>query len=98
MARARKDNVHRLEFLHRDRGYRFADRDPQLEELCRLIYASEMSVNQIVEAVAKATRGAYRVSPSTIGNWLAGKVKRPQNFTLTWVGFALGYERKWVKF
>ena len=89
--------VHRLEFVHRDRGYRFQDRDPAMEELCSLIHASEMDVKAIVSAVSRATGGAYTVSNSTIYNWLNGQTKRPQSFTMNWVGYALGYERKWTK-
>lgn len=88
---------HNLVYLYRDRGYRFGDRDPQLEQLCQLIYASEMSVRDISLSVSKSTRGAYAVSESTVANWLNGKTKRPQNFTMTWVAYALGYERQWVK-
>jgi hypothetical protein len=84
-------------YLNRDRGYRFQDRDPAMEELCDLIDKSGMSIPQIVEETYKATKGVYAVSPSTIANWLGGKTIRPQNFTMTWVGFALGYQRKWTR-
>lgn len=95
--RALTGKVHKLQFLHRDRGYRFQDRDPQMEQLCSLIHASELSIEDIVKVVVGATGGAYRVSPTTIYNWLNGKTKRPQSFTMNWVGYALGYERKWTK-
>jgi hypothetical protein len=97
MAKAKVTNVHRLEFLHRDRGYRFQDRDPQMIELCDLIDKSGMSVSQIIQTVVKATGGAYRVGRSTIDNWLNGKTRRPQNMTLSWVAYAIGYERRWIK-
>lgn len=90
-------NVHRLEFATRDTGYRWQDRDPAMEELCSLIDASNMSVEAIVRKVAIATGGAYRVGGSTIYNWLNGKTKRPQSYTMNWVGYALGYERKWTR-
>lgn len=89
--------IHRLQFLHRDRGYRFQDRDPAMEQLCDLIHQSEMSIDDIVKVVSGATGGAYRVSPTTIYNWLNGKTKRPQSYTMGWVGYALGYERKWTR-
>lgn len=92
-----RPKTHNLVYLHRDRGYRFGERDPQLEHLCQLIYASEMSTRDISQSVSKSTGGAYTVSESTMTNWLNGKTKRPQNFTMTWVAFALGYERRWVK-
>jgi IS30 family transposase len=90
-------NVHKLQFLHRDRGYRFSERDPAMIELCSLIHDSELSVEAIVQIVSGATGGAYNVGSSTIYNWLNGKTRRPQSFTMNWVGFALGYERKWTK-
>jgi|SRR5215467_7925891 len=93
----KRPKAHNLAYLHRDRGYRFEDRDPKMIELCDLIYASELSVYEICNAVSKATSGAYRVSDSCVGNWLNGKTKRPQSYTMDWVGFALGYERKWTK-
>ena len=89
--------AHNLVYLNRDRGYRFVDRDPQMVELCGLISMSEMSVGEIIERIYEATGGAYSVSKSTINSWLNGKVNRPQNFGMTWVAFALGYERKWTK-
>lgn len=89
--------VHRLRFIERDRGYRFQDRDPAMEELCALIHQSEMSVYDICKGVGRATGGAYSVAHGTITNWLNGKTRRPSNHTLTWVGYALGYERKWRK-
>jgi hypothetical protein len=90
-----KATVHKLQFLERDRGYRFTDRDPAMEELCSLIHESELSVADITKEVSEATGGAYNVGHSTIQNWLSGKTRRPHNYTMTWVGFALGYERKW---
>jgi hypothetical protein len=88
---------HNLAYLHRDRGYRFEDRDPAMIELCDLIHKSELSVLDITRVVSRATGGAYNVAHTTIGNWLNGKTKRPQSYTMNWVGFALGYERKWKR-
>lgn len=82
--------------LRRDKGYRFKDRDPAMEELCDLIHKSGFTVARIVAEVNKATAGAYNISPSTINNWLSGKTRRPQNLTMSWVGFAIGYERRWA--
>lgn len=94
---AKTAKTHNLAYLHRDRGYRFQDRDPAMVELCNIIYASELPIHQICNAVSKATAGSYRVSESTIANWLNGKTRRPQNLTLSWVGYALGYRREWTK-
>ena len=89
--------VHKLQYLHRDRGYRFAERDPAMIELCNIIHQSEMSVPDIQAAVYKATGGAFTIGNNTIYHWLNGKTKRPSNHTLTWVGYALGYTREWTR-
>jgi IS30 family transposase len=98
MAKTRpKTKAHNLVFLNRDRGYRFRDRDPQMVELCSLIHDSEMDVMEICREVYRVSRGVYSIGNSTIYNWLNGKTRRPQNMTLNWVAFAIGYERKWTK-
>jgi hypothetical protein len=43
------------------------------------------------------SHGQVRTAHGTVDNWLSGKTRRPQNFTLTWVGYALGYVREWKK-
>lgn len=89
--------VHRLKFIERDRGYRWNDRDPAMTELCALIHDSELSIYDICKEVNRVSGGAYNIAHGTIDNWLKGKTRRPTNYTLTWVGYALGYERKWRK-
>lgn len=95
MPKTATTNVHRLDHLHRDRGYRFRDRDPDMEELCDLIEKSGLSVGDIIERVLDQSSNRVSISYTTISNWLSGKTRRPQNFTMTWVARALGYERKW---
>jgi hypothetical protein len=90
-------NVHRLELVNRNQAYRFSEQDPAMVELCSLIDASELSITEIVRRVSRASGGAYNIGSSTIYNWLNGKTKRPQSYTMNWAGFALGYERKWTK-
>lgn len=85
-----------LEHLNRDRGYRFVDRDPILEEITTMITDSGLSVSDIIGRIEEISDTAT-VSYSTIANWLSGKTKRPQNYTVTWVALALGYERRFVK-
>jgi len=81
----------------RDKSYRWVDRDPDLEEICNLITESGRSHYNISQQISKETGGAFSVSPATMDRWMDGKVRRPQNFTISWVSFALGYERRWVK-
>jgi len=86
-----------LAHLRRDRGYRFTDRDPDMEWLCDIIEKSGLHVDEITQRILDVSNKSITISPSTINNWLNGKTRRPQNFTLTWVAHALGYERQWVK-
>ena len=87
---------HNLVHLHRDRGYRFTDRDPDLEFICDVIQKSELSVGDILERVLDVSNNSVHLSYTCVNNWLSGKTRRPQNFTLTWVAFALGLERTWI--
>lgn len=91
----RKPKPHNLVYLHRDRGYRFVERDPDLDWIANAIDKSGMSVGDIIEAVLDASNGEVHISYATVYNWLSGKTRRPQNFTLTWVAYALGWERTW---
>ena len=78
------------------RNYRWTDQhDPVLREVTDLIVQSGLSVGDIIEKVLDA-HGPH-LAYATIDNWLTGKTRRPQNFTITWVTFALGYERRFVK-
>lgn len=90
------DNTHNLGHLDRDRGYRFTDRDPVLEEVTTMITDSGLSISDIIERIEQLS-DTVTVSYSTIANWLSGKTKRPQNYTVTWVAHALGYRRAWQR-
>ena len=92
-----KNNVHKLQFVNRDRGYRFEDRDPDMEYLCDIIHREEISVGDLIKKVLDASDNQVSISYTTISNWLSGKTRRPQNWTLRWVAYALGYERSWNK-
>ena len=89
--------IHRLNLATRNKAYRWSEQDGAMAELCHLIDDSELSIAEICERVAQATKGQYKISASTISNWMSGKTRRPQNYTLTWVGYALGYTRRWEK-
>jgi transcriptional regulator with XRE-family HTH domain len=92
----RAPTARNLAHVTRDRGYRFVDRDPVLDEVARMIIDSGLSVSEIIERI-EAISDTATVSYSTIANWLSGKTKRPQNYTVTWVALALGYTRTWSK-
>jgi len=97
MLQAKSPSPNNLVHLHRDRGYRWEDRDPDMEWLCDMIDKSGLSIGDIIERVLDVSNNSVSVSYSTISNWLSGKTRRPQNYTLTWVAHAIGYERKWVE-
>ncbi len=86
-----------LVHLNRDRGYRFKERDPVLEEITKMITDSELEIGEIIEKVLDISDNQVHLSYSTIANWQSGKTRRPQNFTVVWVAAALGYKRVWQK-
>ena len=71
--------------LHRDRGYRFQDRDPVLEEVTRLITDSGLSLYAISQHA--------NISTSTLVKWCGGITKHPYNDRIDAVLTALGYRR-----
>jgi len=80
--------------------YRFKDEDevdPDLRYICDHIIASGLSPSEIVDDIEQMTDGRVRINFMTIFKWLEGKTKRPQNRNLTWVGRALGLERRWMR-
>lgn len=89
--------ANKLVYLHRDRGYRFVDRDPDMEWICNVIEKSGLSIGDVIERVLDVSNNQVNVSYGTIANWLNGTTYRPQNFTLTWVSHAMGYRREWTK-
>lgn len=70
------------------------DPDPFVEKVAALISQSKMTDSAIADAVG-AARNAH-MSPSTVASVRNLAVKRPQNYTLDWILFALGYVRKIV--
>lgn len=85
-----------LVYLDKNLHHR-GDRDPDLEELCNIIDAKGMTAGDVVKKVYDATNGAVNLHYKTVQNWLDGKTKRPQNYTLKIAGLALGYTRMWTK-
>lgn len=97
MKQTRKPNKpNNLVFINRDRGYRFVDRDPVMAEICTIVTDSGKTCEEISQLTSRAS-GSLKVAPSTIRNWLNGKTIRPQNYTVTWVGYVLGWKRGWTK-
>lgn len=77
-----------LSHVHRDRGYRFVDRDPVMQQVTEAITSCGRSL-----AWVSARSG---VSVGTLQNWMNGSTRRPQNLTVTFVMRALGFEHKFV--
>jgi hypothetical protein len=73
-------------------SYNWVDRDPVMDEVCRIIIASGWTVEKIEE---ETTRIGRKVSRYTILGWLY-KVKRPQNYGIDSVLMALGVKREFV--
>lgn len=92
-----KTPTRNLAHIDRDRGYRFADRDPVLDEITRLITDSGLSIGDVIEKVLDASNNQVHLAYATIANWQSGKTRRPQNFTVTWVAHALGFRREFVR-
>lgn len=78
------------------RDYR--DRDPVLDEVCRMITDSGVSTGAIVRRIARLSAGYVLIASSTLDRWLTDKTMRPQNYTIEWVTFALGRRRIWEWF
>jgi hypothetical protein len=76
--------------------YRWNDVDPDLEAIANIIIESGLTIKQICDKVSKNTGGSYRPSEQTINNWLAGIIRRPQNFIMNHVGLACGKKREWT--
>jgi hypothetical protein len=87
-----KATVHQLRptslaVARRVQNYRWEEGiDPAMTEICDLIVQSGLSIHEITKRVTSVSNGQVKTGWGTIDNWLSGKTKRPQNFTLTWVG------------
>lgn len=79
-----------------DKGYRFRDRDPDMEWVCNKITASGLSVNALHRRIRK-TFSSGGISSATIYAWMSGKTRKPQNYSLNQVAYALGFTREWVE-
>ena len=83
--------------VERDTGYRFVERDPDMEWICNAITESRLKPSEVIGLVYESTNHQLMLHYKTVDNWLNGKTKRPQNYTLTAVARALGYDRVWTK-
>ena len=68
--------------------YVFRTQDPVVDELRTLKSDSGLSDVKIA--------GLARMSATTLGNWWAGKTRRPQNASVEAAGRAMGKKRAWV--
>lgn len=69
--------------------YRFIDKDPAIDVVRTAYYDAGVSIDSVA---AEA-----RVSRTTIYNWLYGRVRRPQRWTVERVLGALGVEVVYLK-
>jgi hypothetical protein len=69
--------------------------DPAVETLASLVQRSGLSDSAIAAKVG-AARG-HPMTPSTVANLRELTTRLPQNYTLSWIGWAVGYTREWRK-
>lgn len=74
-------------------AYNWIDKDPDMELILGLIGDSGLSPEDIEHETEKL---GHKVSRYTIMGWLYKSVRRPQNFTMTIVALALGYQKTWA--
>lgn len=94
-----RNNV--IKFGGKNLRYRFKEpgvEDSDIDFICSIIDKRGLTPCDVSQLVAKASGGAANVSRSTIARWLDGVTKKPQNFTTTWVAYALGWRRVWQAF
>lgn len=77
--------VRNLSHLERDRGYRWADRDPVLDFVTRDITDSGWPLSYVAERSG--------VSVAALRCWMNGRTRRPANATVEAVLTALGWHR-----
>jgi hypothetical protein len=73
--------------------YNWLDKDPDMDLIVGLIGESQLSPEDIE---AETEKLGHKVSRYTILSWLYKGVRRPQNFTMTIVALALGYQKTWA--
>lgn len=89
-----------LRVVERTSYYRFKDEDdvdPDLAYICEHILKSGLSPAEIVDDIERLSDGRVTMNYMTLWKWLEGKVRRPRNHSIVWVGRALGMEREWVE-
>lgn len=84
-----RNRPNNLNHVHRDRGYRFMDRDPVMVEVTEAITSSGRSLTWISERSG--------ISVGTLQNWMNGSTRRPQHLTVSFVMRALGREIRYVQ-
>lgn len=82
---------HNLSRAPKEVGYRFVDRDGDMEKICNEITRQGLSAGQLCNRIYRLSN--HRVNPhyQTIERWMDGKTKRPQHFLLQWAAQALGF-------
>lgn len=83
-----RPRTNNLAHINRDRGYRFVDRDPVMQQVTDAITTSGRSLAWISQRSG--------VSEGTLQNWMNGTTRRPQHLTVTFVMQALGFRHVFV--
>ena len=69
--------------------------DEDVERLAALVQRSGLKDHAIAAKVSAARHA--KTSPETVANVRELSTRRPQNYTLKWIGWAIGYSREWRK-
>lgn len=69
--------------------------DPNVEKLAALLQQSNMTDEQIAAKVSQAR--SHKMAPETVQNIRELHTRRPQGYTLHWVGWAIGFTLEWRK-
>lgn len=85
VTKRKKPRVNRISHAQRDKGYKFMEKDPVLDQLITLVEESPKSLAKISDESG--------VSKSCLRNWMYGRTRRPQNITMDFVARAVGVVR-----
>jgi len=94
---APRSNLSKIEAGKDKRKHGYRDYDPDIEAVVGFINESGMSSGDIVKKVYELSGHAWMPAWATVDNLITGKTRRPQNMTMVWIAYAVGWERKWVK-
>jgi len=82
---------HNLNQVPKEQGYRWVERDGDMEVICNEITRQGLTAGQLTNRIYKLSDGHVNLHYQTVERWMDGKTKRPQHFNLAWAARALGF-------